>query len=62
MADSEIGAIRADLSAIRDLLVQLVQQQAALIAALAAENEPPEEVSDLEGHVFGRERADGEEL
>ena len=62
MADSEIGALRQELIAIRDLLSQLVQQQGALIQALASEDNQEQELFDLEGHAFGRERPDFEEL
>ena len=62
MADSAIGAVRAELAAIRDLLTQLVEQQAALLQALVDDGAQPEPLSDLEGHECGRERPKFEEL
>lgn len=62
MADSEIGAVRAELAVIRDLLTRLVQQQAALLQALVDDAAQPEVLLDLEGNEFGRERPDFEEL
>lgn len=62
MADSAIGAVRAELAAIRDLLTQLVEQQAALLQALVDDGAQPEPLSDLEGRECGRERPDFDEL
>ena len=62
MADSEIGALRQELIAIRELLSQLVQLQSALVAALAAEDGQEEQRFDLDGNALARERADFEEL
>lgn len=62
MADSEIGALRQQLIAIRDLLQQLVELQGALVAALAAEDDREEQRFDLDGNALARERADFDEL
>lgn len=62
MADSEIGAIREELSAIRDLIAEMVRLQGELIHALAAEDEHEVELKDLDGHEYGRERDQTDEL
>lgn len=62
MADSEIGAIREELSAIHDLVAELVRLQGELIHALAAEDEREVELKDLDGNAYGRERDQTEAL